>query len=247
MTSALLGIDWYALKLWTGNGRCHSGRGNVVQQAVRHSVLVPNLETIMAACASAIAVISVPDGQIRLASPAMARLLGIAEFDLIGNVWKSLPIWSLAPQDRESADSGEQIYQVSFVEGANAVRHDAMLSSTVIREEDVTFNVITLTDISERRDTERALIWQHEQLERQRFEANAVLDAADEAIALVAPDGRLVLANRAFIRMVRIPRDDLLGVPVAQLSEALRPLFVDIDLGSILSGGPGATIRSRRC
>jgi signal transduction histidine kinase len=74
-------------------------------------------------------------------------------------------------------------------------------------------------------DTEIALVWQYSELERQRKENAAILDAAEEALVLISADHRIVMANIHFCDMLGAPRDEILGIHVHQIRPLLLTIF----------------------
>lgn len=188
----------------------------------------------------AVAIAHIPGNELLWVSPAMERLLGISGASLVGTRIDDLQVWVDFPAKFPNDGSEELVCPVSFRQVQSGDTHDAVLNASESSLAGSPVRVITLTDVTQRRETERALIWQHEQLRRQRFEANAILDAVDVAIALVSLDGRLVLANRMFLGLIAIPADDALGVSIAQLQTSLSSVFDNVDLAAMLAGSHGS-------
>ena len=82
-----------------------------------------------------------------------------------------------------------------------------------------------LTDITQRKRDEAALAEHVRTVEAARAEARAILDATDEGIALVAPDGRYVSANRRFAALFGLDQQALPGRRVGDFSGTLERVF----------------------
>ncbi|MDQ2683204.1 MAG: PAS domain-containing sensor histidine kinase [Chloroflexota bacterium] len=205
-----------------------------------HAPTVPMSLWVAAVSASpvALALLSIPELTVLDATPGLTGLIGIDRGKLAGQRWQSLPIWMEEDAFPNHGEMGPEPFLVQFrVHGTSLIR-DASCVATEVSDGIDQALVLTMTDITDTLGTERALIWQYEQLERARFEAGTILDTSDEAIVLVSPEGRITVANRAFLDLVRMPASDILGVPLGQLRGSLLSVLHGADLGDYLDCGP---------
>ncbi|MBV9544820.1 MAG: PAS domain-containing protein, partial [Chloroflexi bacterium] len=82
-------------------------------------------------------------------------------------------------------------------------------------------------------DAERRALQLAEQVrivESAERRANAVLDAAGEAMVMITPQGRVAMANRGFAEMLNRAAADLVDVPVSSLVPDLQRLFGSDDV-----------------
>jgi PAS domain S-box-containing protein len=172
------------------------------------------------------------------ANSSFLRLTGLSASDLPGTHWMDLPIWARPEEADRSllgATLGRPAVNASVeMRTVTGERRWVLASSSMVEIDARAFLVIHLHDVTAAREAESALVWQYEQLDWQRREIAAILDAADEAIVLVSPDWRLANANRRFCDLIGIPADDLLGLQVAQVRLPLSNIFGSEELPKLL-------------
>lgn len=99
--------------------------------------------------------------------------------------------------------------------------------------------IVSFFDITDVKRTEETLIRQYDEIERRRAQKAAILDAAQEAMVLVAPDGRLATANRRFADLLGLEPAAVPGCPLSALGEAIRRRFGDDGLLALM-GAPAS-------
>ncbi len=175
-----------------------------------------------------------PDGMIRYASPSVNRLLGRAAGELIGTnaleivhaddrdaVISTIAAGLENPGDPKSVETRVRHRDGSWVPlEARGIAHTAG---------DTTNLLMTLADISRRRQAEQALAASQERF-RSAFENTAI------GKVLWNPDGKIVRTNRAFQNMLAYTEDELSGMAWQDQchpedAAALRP-----DLNRMLAG-----------
>jgi PAS domain S-box-containing protein len=87
--------------------------------------------------------------------------------------------------------------------------------------------VVSFFDITDIKRTEDALIRQYEEIDRRRGQIAAILDAAREAMVLIAPDGRVATANQRFYDLFDLDASVVAGNPLAAVGEPIRRRFGD--------------------
>lgn len=81
--------------------------------------------------------------------------------------------------------------------------------------------------LAQRQRAEAALERQYREAERARGETRAVLDAAAEAIALVAPDGRFLTINRRFGELLGLQSEEVAGRRLDELRAVVERVFAE--------------------
>jgi len=97
------------------------------------------------------------------------------------------------------------------------------LSSWQMRDK-VFFSGI-IRDITARQEAEQALAQRYREAEQARGEARAILDATEEAMLLVAPDGHILSANRRLAALFPMGEQELVGRHVTDLQAHLARIF----------------------
>ena len=82
-----------------------------------------------------------------------------------------------------------------------------------------------IRDVTARKQAEAALAAQVRRAEAAQGEARAILDATDEGMVLLAPDGRCLSANRRFAELFGLDRRALLGRHVGDFAGDLDRVF----------------------
>ena len=82
-------------------------------------------------------------------------------------------------------------------------------------------------DVTERLRAEAELQEQYRAAERARGEADAILDATNEAMLLVAPDSRIATVNRRSSELLGLAASAVVGQPVDVLRPHLSTIFTD--------------------
>ncbi|HEY8742197.1 MAG TPA: ATP-binding protein, partial [Chloroflexota bacterium] len=144
---------------------------------------------------------------------------------------------AVAPADRErvaaavsSALAGDQPYAVQFAiqqpDGGTRVVH---AQGEVARAADGTPTRMagTVLDVTERTRTVEALARQVRDADVARSETRAVLDATEEAMGLLAADGRVVLANQQVQDLLGLPVGILIGRTLTDLQTEVLRVFAD--------------------
>ncbi len=121
--------------------------------------------------------------------------------------------------ERHQARSGVRPEQITLSAPVPHPTHQAPVSTGYLPG--------TIDDLRDQSDTEMALVWQYAELERQRAENAAILDAADEAMVLISEDHRLANANQRFCDLLGSSKDRLLGLHVHQIRPILLTVFGD--------------------
>ena len=231
-----------------------AGKGNdvaMLQTKTVGSIVLPDTlcQSIVESSPLAVVIFRLPHLIAAAANTSFLLLTGLTPGELHGSRWADLPIWAW-PEEADRQLLGATLGRTcvnAAVEMRTMIgdRRWALASSSAIEVEEGAYLVVHLQDVTEAREAEGALLWQYEQLDWQRREIAAILDAADEAIVLVSPDWRLANANQRFCDLIGIPGDDLLGLQVAQVRPQLRRVFGDEQLIDLLEwhrdktlGGP---------
>lgn len=92
-----------------------------------------------------------------------------------------------------------------------------------------------------------ALAYEHERVESERNQLEALIDASDAAILMIS-DNRVAQVNLAMAELVGLPREVLLGAPLERVNEVLRrsladPSVLSAQIAALESGG--APLRDR--
>ncbi|HEY8743536.1 MAG TPA: GAF domain-containing protein, partial [Chloroflexota bacterium] len=82
-----------------------------------------------------------------------------------------------------------------------------------------------IRDVTARKEAEEALVQRYREAEQARGEARAILDATEEAMLLVAADGRVLSANRHLAALFGMRAKDLIGLHAANLETHLARIF----------------------
>jgi len=82
-----------------------------------------------------------------------------------------------------------------------------------------------IRDITARQEAEQALAQRYREAEQARGEARAILDATEEAMLLVAPDGHILSANRRLAALFPMGEQELVGRHVTDLQAHLARIF----------------------
>lgn len=82
-------------------------------------------------------------------------------------------------------------------------------------------------EVQERERAERLLAGEVHAADEARGQARAILDAAGEAILLVAPDRRFVTVNRRFGELFPVPPEAIIGRRLEELSGYIDRIFVE--------------------
>ncbi|MEJ7762224.1 MAG: PAS domain S-box protein [Thermomicrobiales bacterium] len=173
------------------------------------------------------------DGQINYVSPASERLFGTNMFDTIGDRFRGLVATDDAPvleaalaESRRSPGTTVRVpVRVRLDDGQ--IRSLETLITNRTDDPNVRGFVFNSRDVTEHRDAEAALVEQARQAERARGETNAILDASSEAMLLIAPDGRVVSANRRFGEIFDQDITSLIGQPMRDYRDDTERVFAD--------------------
>ncbi|MBA2753704.1 MAG: PAS domain S-box protein [Chloroflexia bacterium] len=144
------------------------------------------------------------DGQIGYVSPASERLFGSRPRTTIDDWIRGLVIPDDVAALEGAMAEARQTHGVTVRVPVRVQLDDGQIRSleTVItnRSDDPNVRgfIFNSRDVTEHREAETALVEQAKQAEQARGETNAILDASSEAMILIAPDGRIVSANRRF-------------------------------------------------
>jgi PAS domain S-box-containing protein len=212
----------------------------MLQTNVVAGIVFPNslCQAIVESSPLAVVVFSLPHLVATSANASFLRLTGLAADKLHGARWADLAIWA-RPEEADKtlmgATRGRPCLNAPVeMRTVTGEYRSVFASSSVIDIEQGAHLVIHLHDMTAARESERALLWQYEQLDWQRRETAAILDAVDEAIVLVSPDWRLANANRRFCDLIGMPADDLLGLQINQVRPQLKYAFGNDQLPNLL-------------
>jgi diguanylate cyclase (GGDEF)-like protein/PAS domain S-box-containing protein len=150
-----------------------------------------------------------PDGRWSQVNPALCRLLGYTEEELLGMTFLELThpadrTESLERRLRQLAgDSPELRIEKRYVRSDGKVVW-VTVTSTLVRDEDGTplYTVAQIEDVTERVHTQRALTEAEERFHR-------AFDQAPIGMALVTPEGRWLQVNPAFCELLGYEADEL--------------------------------------
>ncbi|HYH12152.1 MAG TPA: response regulator, partial [Thermomicrobiales bacterium] len=124
--------------------------------------------------------------------------------------------------------------ELSVHRAASGVRADggtfqleAVISTVPGRDHELYIGIVR--DITERRRAEDQLHAQVLAAERAQSSTKAVLDAAGEAMILIAPDTTILSVNRRFCEFFGVDMDEVSGSPMALYGERLDKTFTDAD------------------
>ena len=95
--------------------------------------------------------------------------------------------------------------------------------------------VVSFFDITDIKRTEDALIRQYEEIDRRRGQMAAILDAAREAMVLIAPDGSVATANQRFSDLFDLDAAVVAGNPLSALGETIRRRFGEDGFAALMS------------
>ena len=175
-----------------------------------------------------------PDGVIRHVSPSVHRLLGRRPEQLIGTNALDL----VHPDDRDAAVAAiiegiEKPGEPKVVElrGLHDDGEWVALEARGIahRDGDEINVVVTLSDVSRRKEAERALEASEERF-RSAFENTAI------GKVLWSPEGKIVRTNRAFQNMLAFTEDELLGMAWRDQCHSEDATTLTHDLKKMLAG-----------
>lgn len=100
--------------------------------------------------------------------------------------------------------------------------------------------VVSFFDITDIKRTEDALIRQYDEIDRRRGQMAAILDAAREAMVLVAPDGCVLTANQRFYDLLDVDASEVIGFPLSALDETIRRRFGEEGLATLVAATSAA-------
>ena len=174
------------------------------------------------------------DGRLIETNPAMQRLLGYHRAELQGRAFMEFAHaddlradWHLFEElvsgKRDHYEAEERYYRRdgTVVWGHMTV---SMVRDMAGRPE---FLLAMGENITERKRAEAELERQYHDAETARSETRAVLDATGEAMLLVAPDGRIITANRQCEAFFALDQHALVGQPFAELRIHFQQVFED--------------------
>jgi PAS domain S-box-containing protein len=167
-------------------------------------------------------------GTIVDANPRLAEMFGYAPAELLG--MNGLELAAPASRElilRQIAAGSEAAYEVTGVrQDGSTFPFEAQGRS--IRIAGRNLRVTAIRDITERKLAEAQLARAYQQAERARGETRAILDAANDAMLLVTPDGHVATINRQFCAMFGVEPQDLLGRSLDDLSDLAERIFDDM-------------------
>ncbi len=187
------------------------------------------------------------DGRFILANAAAERIMGLSRAELLETTYTA-PAWTRLTLDGKPLpnddypfvrvqQTGQPVHDVQYIidkpsGGQTVLSIDAAPLTDAMGV--FTGMVASFTDITERRRTEERLHATLDQLqlqvreaERARGESRAVLDAAGEAIVLVAPDGRLLSINGRFTELFGVSEDMIVGRRFGDVRAVVLRAFAD--------------------
>lgn len=101
-------------------------------------------------------------------------------------------------------------------------RRDLILSFVAVTSDLV---MVHAQDITERQQAADALARQYRAAEAARGEARAILDATEEGIVLMSPDGRYLSANRRFAELFEVDQQELIGRNGREFADVFDRVF----------------------
>ncbi len=170
------------------------------------------------------------DGRVELANPALARMLGLSENELVGSEFKkhvaAEDVLHLVHVLRSLPEHGKRLdVQLRRADSLETV--DASIAAIPVEGGESTLLVVT--DRTEARKAERRLQDAHRRLD-------ATLDATSDgllAVKTIANRSHVIVANRSFADMFGLRIEDLIDQPEADVFNGL------IDTGRLPEGfGP---------
>jgi|GEM_PF-1155258 len=156
-----------------------------------------------------------PDGRTLDVNPAMCQMLGRSHEELLG---LSAPeVFSGAARERLLAELAQRragqrgSYALSFERPDGSVCHAINQATPIVDEDGQHIGSIGLwTDLTEQTANQRAL-HVHER----------VVNSVDDMVSVIDAEGRYVLVNDAWCRMLGRRREDVLGQPARPVVEAM--------------------------
>ncbi len=179
-----------------------------------------------------------PDGQVRSFNPAAQRMFGYPDSTLTG-----AELETLVREPRYTGDRRGEAMPAAFWDDASCLNHrceavghrhggtafpmEVVVTSMTI--DDQLQYIAVARDISERHNAEQALQRQVRDAERARSIANAILDAAGEAMILISPDRQIVTINQRFSDFFAVEQDAVRGQPMLGFRAHLFRVFADAE------------------
>lgn len=182
------------------------------------------------------------DGRLIETNPAMQQLLGYHHSELQGRAFMEFAHvedlkadWhlfeELASGKRDHYEAEERYYRR---DGTVVWGH---MTVSMVRDAagQPQFLLAMGENITERKRTEAELERQYHEAETARGETRAILDATGEAMLLIAPDGRILSANRQCEAFFGLGQQALRGQAFADVHEEFRRVFGDLTGADILA------------
>ena len=175
------------------------------------------------------------DGRVNYVSPASERLIGTNQLSTIGERIRNFVV----PEDEPALE--DAMGKASLTPGVTVrvplrvrlgdgqVRSLETLVTNRVDDPNVGGFIFNSRDVTERREAEAALVEQARRAEQARGETNAILDASSEAMILIAPDGRVVSANRRFGELFDQDIVGLSGQSMHDVRADMERAFTDSD------------------
>jgi PAS domain S-box-containing protein len=174
------------------------------------------------------------DGRLIETNPAMQRLLGYHRSELQGRAFTDLAHaddvradWHLFEElvsgKRDHYEAEERYYRR---DGTVVWGH---MTVSMVRDAGgrPQFLLAMGENITERKRAEAELEHQYQAAETARSETRAILDATGEAMLLVAPDGRILTANRQFEAFFGLGQQAISGQPFVEVQSDFQRIFGD--------------------
>ena len=178
-----------------------------------------------------------PDGQLLDTNPAMRAMLGYSSGEMRGRPFTDFAypqdVAASWPLHRALMQGEREHYEVEqrFLHKDGRVLWGHITVSLVRDAEGrPRFAIAMGENITERKQAEAALTRQYREAELARSQMRATLDATGEAMLLVAPDGRILSANRRFHELFPLAGAEAQGRAFAELRDEFVRIF----------GGPAA-------
>jgi PAS domain S-box-containing protein len=181
-------------------------------------------------CASDLLLVAEADGAIRFASDALQMLLGRAPEELIGTSGHTF----LHPDDRDAVRAslaGVARGEITKRVEARVAHRDGswrvleFLGANHLDDPAIRAIVISARDITEHRRAQVRLERQYREAEAARYRTQAILNATDEAMILISPEGLVLALNRRFENFFAVKEANLVDMHVHEISEQIARAF----------------------
>jgi PAS domain S-box-containing protein len=172
------------------------------------------------------------DRRVTYASPAVERILGYAPEDVIGT-----RVDLVHPDDLPEVQ--RQMRTIQSVPGSHVAinarlrhkdgryRHLELVATNLAEDPAIEGIVYNYRDVTDRITAEAERERQYEAIDRARAEADAILDAAGEAMVLVTPEGVVARVNRRFLEFFDVTWAETAGRAIRRFHHRIGEVFED--------------------